>query len=52
MASNLSEQTTLEDLGDGRYQSRFNPERMGNNQPIAFGGCSQSDIVLEVSVLG
>ena len=40
MAITVADQSSIEDVGDGQYKSRFNPQPMGNRQPIAYGGCT------------
>ncbi|KAK8111582.1 uncharacterized protein PG998_008039 [Apiospora kogelbergensis] len=40
MASNITEQTAIEEIGPGQFRSKFNPGRMGNAKPIAYGGCT------------
>jgi acyl-CoA thioesterase II len=40
MASTLSEQVSVEELGPDQFRTRFNPERMGNAAKIAYGGCT------------
>ncbi|KAK8034797.1 hypothetical protein PG993_009792 [Apiospora rasikravindrae] len=40
MASTTTEQTAIEEIGPGQFRSIFNPGRMGNAKPIAYGGCT------------
>lgn len=40
MASTVSEQTAIEEIGPGQFRSKVNPGRMGNAKPIAYGGCT------------
>ncbi|KAK6850140.1 hypothetical protein PG995_013973 [Apiospora arundinis] len=40
MASTINEQTAIEEIGPGQFRSMFNPGRMGNAKPIAYGGCT------------
>lgn len=40
MASTLSEQVSVDEIGPDQFRSRFNPERMGNAAKIAYGGCA------------
>ncbi|KAK7935387.1 hypothetical protein PG985_000882 [Apiospora marii] len=40
MASTVTEQTAIEEIGPGQFRSKVNPGRMGNAKPIAYGGCT------------
>ncbi|KAK8046413.1 hypothetical protein PG996_014477 [Apiospora saccharicola] len=40
MASTVTEQTAVEEIGPGQFRSKFNPGRMGNAKAIAYGGCT------------
>lgn len=40
MAQTLADQLAIEQIGPGQFISKALPKRMGNAQPIAYGGCT------------
>ncbi|KAI3393041.1 hypothetical protein diail_4817 [Diaporthe ilicicola] len=40
MARTLADQLAIEQTGPGQFISKVPPDRMGNAQPIAYGGCT------------